>query len=85
VTIARALCHEGHDRRSAIWQEPMSVGEARARVLRPESSERLAEFDIGVDEVRARPAFGNKGDGQNSVEREGELEHRHGGLCCRCG
>ena len=59
VTIARTFRHAGHHRRSAIWQEPVSVGEARARALRPQSSELLAECDVGDGEVRARSAYGD--------------------------
>jgi hypothetical protein len=83
VTIARTLRHEGHHRRSAIRQEPMSAGEARARVLRPQGSKLLAECDVGDDEGCARSEDGDEGDDQDGVEHEGEVEHRHGGLWCR--
>ena len=48
-----------------------------------ESSELLAECDVGGDEVRVRPAYGDEGDDEDGAEREGEVEHRHGGMCCR--
>jgi hypothetical protein len=31
----------------------------------------------------ARSEDDDEGDDQDDVEREGEVEHRHGGLCCR--
>jgi hypothetical protein len=83
VTIARTFRHEGHHRRSAIRQEPVLIGEAREQVLRPQSGELLAACDVGDDEVRARSAYGDEGDHQDRVQHEGEVEHRHGGLCRR--
>jgi hypothetical protein len=73
VTIVRTFRHDGHHRRSAIWQEPVSVGEARARVLRPQSSELLAERDVDDDEVRARSAYDDEGDDQDGIEHKGEV------------
>ncbi len=55
VTIARTFRHACHHRRSAIWREPVSIGEARA--LRPQSSELLAECDVGDEEFRERSAY----------------------------